>query len=146
MTGRCSTEHGLNVARQPDNGANPRPDNRSGWLDGEAPRTPVDELIDSRAEADFWDPVDAAPGDRQEAQAALLPAPGRAAVAATRPEQPVSSTAPDPPVPAAATVGERLDAIREDGLFRRMRTVGSAQGPRVELDGETSCCSARTTT
>src|SRR6202034_1835551 len=23
---------GLNVARQPDNGANPRPDNRSGWL------------------------------------------------------------------------------------------------------------------
>ena len=25
---------GLNVARQPDNGANPRPDNRSGWLDG----------------------------------------------------------------------------------------------------------------
>ena len=30
-------ELGLNVARQPDNGANPRPDNRSGWLDGETP-------------------------------------------------------------------------------------------------------------
>jgi biotin synthase len=30
-------EHGLNVARQPDNGANPRPDNRSGWLAGETP-------------------------------------------------------------------------------------------------------------
>src|ERR687897_434456 len=29
--------HGLNIARQPDNGANPRPDNRSGWLDGETP-------------------------------------------------------------------------------------------------------------
>src|SRR5512132_3936201 len=28
---------GLNVARQPDNGANPRPDNRSGWLDGDLP-------------------------------------------------------------------------------------------------------------
>src|ERR1700756_463677 len=28
---------GLNVHRQPDNGANPRPDNRSGWLDGDAP-------------------------------------------------------------------------------------------------------------
>ena len=28
------TDLGLNVARQPDNGANPRPDNRSGWLDG----------------------------------------------------------------------------------------------------------------
>jgi biotin synthase len=31
------TELGLNVARQPDNGSNPRPDNRSGWLAGEAP-------------------------------------------------------------------------------------------------------------
>jgi biotin synthase len=49
-------ELGLNVARHPDNGANPRPDNRSGWLDGESPRTPVDKLIDSRSEASFWDP------------------------------------------------------------------------------------------
>ena len=47
---------GLNVSRQPDNGANPRPDNRSGWLEGSTPRTPVDELIDSQAEANFWDP------------------------------------------------------------------------------------------
>ena len=36
-TARCSRSLGLNVARQPDNGANPRPDNRSGWLDGETP-------------------------------------------------------------------------------------------------------------
>jgi biotin synthase len=49
-------ELGLNVARQEDNGAVPRPDNRSGWLEGETPRTPVDELIDSQAEADLWDP------------------------------------------------------------------------------------------
>jgi biotin synthase len=49
-------ELGLNVSRQPDNGANPRPDNRSGWLEGESPRTPVDELIDRQAEANFWDP------------------------------------------------------------------------------------------
>jgi biotin synthase len=48
---------GLNVARQPDNGSNPRPDNRSGWLDGETPRTPVDELIDSQTEANFWNPA-----------------------------------------------------------------------------------------
>jgi biotin synthase len=47
---------GLNVARQPDNGSNPRPDNRSGWLEGELPRTPMEDLIDSRAEARFWDP------------------------------------------------------------------------------------------
>jgi biotin synthase len=49
-------ELGLNVARQADNGANPRPDNRSGWLAGESPETPIDELIDSQAEANFWDP------------------------------------------------------------------------------------------
>jgi biotin synthase len=49
-------ELGLNVARQEDNGAVPRPDNRSGWLEGETPRTPVDELIDSQDEANFWDP------------------------------------------------------------------------------------------
>jgi biotin synthase len=49
-------ELGLNVQRQPDNGANPRPDNRSGWLEGEAPNTPMEELIDSQAEADLWDP------------------------------------------------------------------------------------------
>jgi biotin synthase len=49
-------ELGLNVARQEDNGSNPRPDNRSGWLEGESPRTPVDELIDKQADANFWDP------------------------------------------------------------------------------------------
>jgi len=49
-------ELGLNVARQEDNGANPRPDNRSGWLEGDTPKTPVDELIDSQADANFWDP------------------------------------------------------------------------------------------
>jgi biotin synthase len=50
-------ELGLNVARQEDNGANPRPDNRSGWLDGETPQTPVDDLIASQDEANFWNPV-----------------------------------------------------------------------------------------
>jgi len=49
-------ELGLNVARQEDNGAVPRPDNRSGWLEGETPRTPVDDLVDSQADANFWDP------------------------------------------------------------------------------------------
>jgi biotin synthase len=48
---------GLNVARQPDNGANPRPDNRSGWLEGESPRTPVDELIEGQAGASLWNPA-----------------------------------------------------------------------------------------
>jgi biotin synthase len=53
------TELGLNVARQPDNGANPRPDNRSGWLEGDLPGpepgeqepTPMDLHIR------MWDPA-----------------------------------------------------------------------------------------
>jgi biotin synthase len=51
-------EQGLNVARQPDNGANPRPDNRSGWLDGETPDV-VAEALDEPASLDvhLWDPA-----------------------------------------------------------------------------------------
>ena len=44
-------ELGLNVARQPDNAANPRPDNRSGWMEGETPDV-VSALIDAEAGAD----------------------------------------------------------------------------------------------
>ncbi|MGZ4278072.1 MAG: biotin synthase BioB [Solirubrobacteraceae bacterium] len=61
------TELGLNVARHADNGANPRPDNRSGWLDGETPDV-VEEYLDTRADAEgdhprppleikLWDPA-----------------------------------------------------------------------------------------
>src|SRR5436305_4060227 len=56
---------GLNVARQPDNGANPRPDNRSGWLDGETPDV-VEAFLDApddgatssppTLEVRLWDP------------------------------------------------------------------------------------------
>ena len=53
-------ELGLNVARQPDNGSNPRPDNRSGWLDGETPDV-VAEALERRSEAPLeghlWDPA-----------------------------------------------------------------------------------------
>jgi biotin synthase len=49
-------ELGLSVARQDDNGSNPRPDNRSGWLEGEAPQAEGAALVDSRSEARFWDP------------------------------------------------------------------------------------------
>jgi len=52
---------GLNVARQPDNGANPRPDNRSGWLEGETPDI-VEMHLDTAApspaiEVSLWDPA-----------------------------------------------------------------------------------------
>ncbi len=39
-------ELGLNVARQPDNGSNPRPDNREGWLDGQTPDVVAEALGD----------------------------------------------------------------------------------------------------
>src|SRR5262245_1488146 len=51
-------EHGLNVAAHHDNGSNPRPDNRSGWLDGETPDV-VRDLIEAEApmlDVRLWDP------------------------------------------------------------------------------------------
>jgi len=51
-------EHGLNVAPQPDNGSNPRPDNRAGWLEGETPDV-VSAHLDAAApalEVTLWDP------------------------------------------------------------------------------------------
>jgi len=51
---------GLNVAPQADNGSNPRPDNRSGWLEGETPDL-VSARLAARAEpaaldVGLWDP------------------------------------------------------------------------------------------
>ena len=48
-------QHGLNIARQPDNGSNPRPDNRSGAMEGETPDV-VEELLDGELVVHLWDP------------------------------------------------------------------------------------------
>jgi biotin synthase len=52
-------ELGLNVARQPDNASNPRPDNRDGWMEGETPDV-IEELISEPPPAELairlWDP------------------------------------------------------------------------------------------
>ncbi|MGD0197832.1 MAG: biotin synthase BioB [Solirubrobacteraceae bacterium] len=53
-------ELGLNVARQADNGSNPRPDNRAGWLAGATPEragevTPTDRRPEA-LEIKLWDP------------------------------------------------------------------------------------------
>jgi biotin synthase len=56
------TERGLNVARQPDNAANPRPDNRAGWMEGETPDVVEELLLDAAPPAPttlqvrLWDP------------------------------------------------------------------------------------------
>ena len=57
------TDAGLNIARQPDNGGNPRPDNRSGALTGETPDL-IEEYLDDAGtpageveiEVRLWDP------------------------------------------------------------------------------------------
>jgi biotin synthase len=55
-------ELGLNVARQPDNALHPRPDNRSGWLEGETPDVVAEHLDDPRPsegidlDVRLWDP------------------------------------------------------------------------------------------
>ena len=107
-------ELGLNVARQPDNGANPRPDNRSGWLEGETPETPIDELIDRQAEANFWDPLH--PGSRWSR---------RERSRHTRSPPAGATRAGPPPAPRRAGV---------DGPGR-LRVVDGPQGPEVMLDG-----------
>jgi biotin synthase len=56
---RMFQEQGLNVGRQQDNGSNPRPDNRSGWLEGD---TPEQVALSGASEAGavlevrLWDP------------------------------------------------------------------------------------------
>jgi biotin synthase len=57
------TDLGLNVNRFADNGANPRPDNRSGWLQGETSDV-VEDYLDTITEAQdagirvtTWDPA-----------------------------------------------------------------------------------------
>jgi biotin synthase len=58
------TDLGLNIARQEDNGANPRPDNRSGRLEGETPDI-VEDFLDTVEQAEaagieikLWDPAE----------------------------------------------------------------------------------------
>ena len=52
-------ELGLNVSRHDDNGRNPRPDNRSGWLEGETPDV-VSQTLTGTPHGDLdvrlWDP------------------------------------------------------------------------------------------
>ena len=58
------TDAGLNVARQPDNGANPRPDNRSRRLEGETPDVledyldTVEQATAAGLEVRLWDPAE----------------------------------------------------------------------------------------
>jgi biotin synthase len=68
-------ELGLNVARQPDNATNPRPDNRSGWLTGETPDVVEQLLGGAPAETIGARRGDAPTGARADDELALAEAP-----------------------------------------------------------------------
>ena len=127
-------ELGLNVARQDDNGANPRPDNRSGWLDGETPATPMEELSPARPRRTSGIPSTQLRMRKKSKPPAYPPS------SASRLTEHCPEARGDERDP------ERLEELRELGLYRRMRMVPGPQGPRVLLDGKESCCSAPTTT
>ena len=101
-------EHGLNIARQPDNGANPRPDNRSGWLEGETP-----DVIESYLD------------DDAERCACTCGTPRRSCATAPR----RGRRRDEPTSPRAST------SCATRGLHRRTRLINGPQGPRVLLDG-----------
>jgi biotin synthase len=67
-------ELGLNVARQADNGANPRPDNRSGWLTGETP-----DVVEEHLAASALAGAEATAGPRPSEVASELTPPGETA-------------------------------------------------------------------
>ena len=139
-------ELGLNVARQPDNGANPRPDNRSGWLEGETPDV-VEMHLDTaaagrtRIEVQLWDPAsqlrfeskrsipprpDGAPNTRPGTEDTRVTGGGRRGDDRDR----------GPAGRAASSWGS--PAARVSSAVRRARASCSTASP--------SCCSARTTT
>ena len=127
---------GLNMARQPDNGANPRPDNRSGWLEGESPQTPIDGWWTARPRPTSGIPP---PSSATAPSARSHPAPMArpTAAAGTRVSSPPRSSprSPGGPEGGVSDIEARLDDIRDSGLYRRMRVVSGPQGPSVLVDG-----------
>lgn len=86
-------EQGLNVARQPDNGERPRPDNRSGWLSGEVP-----QAEESTAQRQTPDLIEALLEGADRPQR-----PGRLSVALWDPSSQLRYSAARPRKPRAAT-------------------------------------------
>ena len=123
------SELGLNIARQHDNGANPRPDNRSGWLDGETPDV-VEAFLDTAEDAGRRGHRDQGSGTRPSSCA--TPRRTRSRRGRTgRPTPGRRSAWPD-----MTDIEARLQELRDTGLYRRMRMICGPQGPRVVLDGK----------
>ena len=127
-------ELGLNVARQPDNAANPRPDNRSGWLAGETPdvvrasarRSGERRRLSVELDVRLWDPSTQL---RYRAKRAIPPRPGR------RP-QPSPRRLERATAQRMSEIEQRLEELEQLGLSRRLRLVSGPQGPTVLIDGK----------
>ncbi len=141
---------GLNTARQSDNGANPRPDNRSGWLGGETPATPVDRLINRLDEAPMWDPsTQLAPPPKASVPPRPDGAPNRGLADETADRGPSREarsrlgSGPDPDeaptqeFPALVSSSQNATPRSEDRPpdDRHPGTDRRAQGPRVSTGG-----------
>ena len=109
---------GLDISRQPDNGSNPRPDNRSGGWRATRPRSRTRRAHRQPIGRQLLGSLDAAQGDQEEGEGPGLP----------RTRGLGRLTVPD--------ISEHLEGLRESGLHRRLRMVESPQGPQVLLDGK----------
>ena len=130
-------ELGLNVARQDDNGANPRPDNRSGWLEGETPRDADGRASwTRRTRRTFWDPATQLRTARRHRcrrapTARRTPSRRSCTCQARQPRDDGSGiTAND------RHRGSPGDHSANRGLYRSSAVISGPQGPRVLLDGK----------
>ncbi len=121
-------ELGLNVARQPDNGANPRPDNRTGWLEGETPGPDAgrDRFRPGRA-------VGGAAGARHPSLGPVLAAALQGQAASPTPSRRGTERGPRPR--RMIEIEARLQELEELGLHRCTRLINGPQGPSVLVDG-----------
>ncbi len=132
------TDLGLNIARQPDNGSNPRPDNRSGWLEGQTPDivetylddagTIVPEDLGATFEVRLWDPSKQLRFKAKDKTHSRAPRRGVQRVAGGASDRGALMSAVD--------IERHLDDLEDRGLHRRLRLISGPQGPRVVLDGK----------
>ena len=108
-------ELGLNVARQPDNGANPRPDNRCRLAGGRDARDADRRADRPPGRRELLGPLDPAPGGEEEGKGPGVPRAGR--------------------LGRLIDLAQRLEELESEGLRRRLRVVDGPQGPEVMLDG-----------
>ena len=130
-------ELGLNVARQPDNGANPRPDNRSGWLEGETPDVVEADLDDARARRERRHRGPALGPVRAAALLAKKASPGPTAPPTAGRRQDGAAAAAGTAAGPMTDIERRLDEIDELGLHPAACAWSAGRrGRAVVLDGK----------